>query len=99
MQDRQARIQEQVVKKRDLVVTVMDRTYLTNISKPDFTNSLPATARPLVISGKNSIPSAYWNEQVLKLDKKKLIASLSARQTVPGASLGNSGVTVSVRVK
>lgn len=99
MQGRLNRIQGRVEKKRDLVVTVMERAGIKKLSQPDFTASLRATPRPLVISDERAIPDQYWRTPPAKLDRKHLADSLAADRDVPGASLGNGGVTVSVRVR
>ena len=99
MQERHARFEHQVTKKRDLVTTVMDRAGITKIAESDFTASLRNTPRPLVISDDREIPEFYWKPQDPKLDRKRLIADLKSNETIPGACLGNGGVTVSVRVQ
>ncbi|MDA0740110.1 MAG: siphovirus Gp157 family protein [Nitrospirae bacterium] len=85
--------------KRELVTTVMDRAGIKKIAESDFTASLRQTPRPLVISDDREIPETYWKMQDPKLDRNKLIADLKSDATIPGACLGNGGVTVSVRVQ
>jgi len=99
MQGRLGRIQERVTKKKDLVVTVMDRAGIKKLSEADFTASLRSTPRPLMISDEGAIPEEFWKTPAPKLEKKKLIDYLANDQEVPGACLGNGGVTVSVRVR
>lgn len=99
MKDRHDRIEYRVTKKRDLVSTVMDRAGISKISEADFTASLRRTPCPVVVSDESTIPDIYWRAQAPKLDKKKLAQDLAADQVVPGACLGNGGVTVSVRVR
>lgn len=99
MQERHARFEDRVTKKRELVTTVMDRAGITKIVESDFTASLRQTPRPLVISDDREIPETYWKPQDPKLDRKKLITDLKSDETIPGAYLGNGGVTVSVRVQ
>ena len=99
MQERHARFEDRVTKKRELVTTVMDRAGITKIAESDFTASLRQTPRPLVISDDREIPETYWKTQDPKLDRNKLIADLKSDETIPGACLGNGGVTVSVRVQ
>ena len=99
MQERYARFEDRVTKKRELVTTVMDRAGITKIAESDFTASLRQTPRPLVISDDREIPDTYWKPQDPKLDRKKLIADLNSNEMIPGACLGNGGVTISVRVQ
>ena len=99
MKERHDRIEYRVTKKRDLVATVMDRAGIAKISEVDFTASLRPTPCPVVVSDEREIPESYWKAQAPKLDKRKLAQDLAADQVVPGACLGNGGVTVSVRVR
>ena len=99
MQERHARFEDRVTKKRELVTTVMDRAGITKIAESDFTASLRQTPRPLVISDDREIPKTYWKPQDPKLDRKRLMADLKSDEQIPGACLGNGGVTVSVRVQ
>jgi len=99
MQERLARIEGRAEKKRALVASVMERTDLRKLTEPDFTVSLRPTPQPLVITAEGEIPATYWKPQAPKLDRSALIASLKAGEQVPGASLGNGGVTIAVRTR
>ena len=56
-------------------------------------------AAGLVVNDESEIPENFWKPQAPKLDRRRLIAALTAGQAVQGASLGNGGVTLSVRTK
>ncbi len=99
MQERLSRIEDRAEKKRALVASVMERADLRKLTQPDFTVSLRPTAPPLVVTAEAEIPEAYWKPQPSKLDRRALIAALTAGQTVPGATLGNSGMTIAVRTR
>ncbi len=99
MQDRLSRIEQRADKKRALVTTVMERADIRKLAEPDFTASLRTTPPPLIISNEQEIPEAFWKPQPPKLDRRGLIATLSAGQVVAGAILGNGGMTISVRTK
>jgi hypothetical protein len=99
MQERLSRIADRAEKKRALVASVMERADLRKITDPEFTASLRATPPPLVVTGESDIPSTYWKPQAPKLDRAGLLAALKAGQYVPGASLGNGGVTLAVRTR
>jgi hypothetical protein len=45
------------------------------------------------------IPEDYWKPQDPRLDRQGLISALSSGREVPGASLGNAAMTISVRTK
>ncbi|MGO8920845.1 MAG: siphovirus Gp157 family protein [Stellaceae bacterium] len=99
MQERLGRIEGRAEKKRALVASVMERADLRKLTEPDFTVSLRPTPRPLVITADGEIPEAYWNPQPAKLDRKALLAALNGGDRVPGASLGNGGMTIAVRTR
>ena len=99
MQDRLKRFEHRVSRKRDLVASVMERADIKKLTEDDFTASLRSTPPQLVLSDEDVIPENFWKVQSPKLDRQLLIAHLKSGQAVEGASLGNGGMTVSVRVK
>jgi len=99
LQNRLARIEQRADKKRMTVAAVMERADIKKLSEPDFTASLRAVPPALLVSDEHEIPEPYWKPQPPKLDKRGLIAALTAGQAVPGAILGNGGTTLSVRTK
>jgi hypothetical protein len=99
MQKRLARIEERADRKRGLVSYVMTRTELKKLEQPDFTVSVRATPRQLVIQDEKQIPEAFWIPQVPKLDRRRLSAAVAADPSIPGAILDNGGTTISVRTK
>ena len=99
MQERLSRIADRAEKKRALVASVMERADLRKITDPEFTASLRSTPPPLVVTAESDIPSTYWKPQAPKLDRAALLAVLKAGQSVPGATLGNGGVTIAVRTR
>jgi hypothetical protein len=99
MQERLSRIADRAEKKRALVASVMERADLRKITDPEFTASLRSTPPPLVITAEGDIPSTYWKPQAPKLDRGSVLAALKAGQFVPGATLGNGGVTIAVRTR
>lgn len=99
MQTRTGRIEERARKKRELVVSVMERADLKKLAEPDFTVSLRPSRAPLVVTEEEAIPEWYWKPQPAKLDRLGLIAALSSGSDVPGALLGNPPMTISVRTK
>ncbi len=99
MQARLSRIEERARKKRDLVCSVMERADVRKLTEPDLTVSLRPSRAPLVLTDEAAIPGDYWKAQAPKLDRQGLIAALSAGHDVPGALLGNTPMTISVRTK
>lgn len=99
MQSRLARIEASSERKRALITSVMERADLRQLKQPDFTASLRAVPARLVVADEGAIPADYWRPQPAKLDRKALLSALLGGRNVPGASLGNGGVTISVRTK
>ncbi len=99
MQERLARIDVRAAKKRELVISTMERADIRKITEADFTVSLRPTPPPLVLVDEKEIPEDFWKPQPAKLDRQGLIAALKAGSDVPGATLGNSALTISVRTK
>lgn len=99
MQQRLARFEARVEKKRVLVTQVMEQAELQKLREPDFTVSLRAVPPGLVVSDETAIPTDYWKPQPAKLDKKGLLAVLNVGHAIPGASLGNGGTTISMRTR
>ena len=99
MQARLARIEARGDKKRALITSVMERAQLRQLKQPDFTASLRAIQPRLVVGEEAAIPAVYWLPQPAKLDRRALLGALASGQAVPGASLDNGGITLSVRTK
>ena len=99
MQERLGRIERRAEKKRDLVLTVMERADIRKLTEPDFTASLRAVPPGVVLLDEREIPGDYWKPQPPKLDRQALGAALKSGATVAGVVLGNSQVTLSVRTK
>ena len=98
MHDRLARFEHRINKKRDLIALVMDRAGIKKITEPDFTLSLRTTPPALVVLDERSIPETYWKPQPSKLDRRQIAQDLKDDKPVPGAILGNGGVSISMRV-
>ncbi len=99
MQERLARIDARAAKKRELVTSTMERADIRKITEADFTVSLRSKPPPLVLVDEKEIPEDFWKPQPAKLDRQGLIAALKAGRDVPGVTLGNSALTISVRTK
>ena len=99
MQERLCRIEGRAEKKRALVASVMERADLRKLAEPDFTVSLRPTPQPLVVTAESEIPATFWKPQPPKLDRSALTSALKSGERVPGASLGNGGMTIAVRTR
>lgn len=96
------RLARRIEAKRDICCRVMERANLKKIEAPDFTMSLSATPKKVIVTDEALIPANYKRtpEPPKPVPDKKLIADvLKAGKEVPGAMLSNGGVTLSVRKK
>ena len=99
MQSRLSRIEYRAEVLKEAVVSTMERAGIRKISEADFTLTLRPTAAPLQITEEDLIPDVYWRPQPPRLDRKGLIEALKDGGAVPGAVLGNGGMTISVRTR
>jgi hypothetical protein len=99
MQARLARIDKRIGSKRALVTSAMDQAGIKKVEEPDFTVSVRQTPPTLSVGDETEIPKGFWKPQPAKLDRSGLIAALKNGSEVPGAALGNGGVTISVRTR
>ncbi len=99
MQERLARFEQRANQKKEIITSVLERAGIKKLTEPDFTLSLRPTPRPLMVSDEKEIPDQYWKPQPAKLDRSGLMAALKAGEDIPGANLGNGGVTISVRTR
>lgn len=99
MQERLARLDQRATTKKEIVASVLERAGIKKITEADFTLSLRSTNPPLVVIEEKQIPEEYWKPQPSKLDRQGLISALKDGFDVPGVTLGNGGVTISVRTK
>jgi len=99
MQERLSRIELRADKKRELVTDVMERTGIKKLAEPDFTASLRTVPASVVVTDEGQIPIDYWKPQPPKLDRQGLSAALKSGAVIPGATLSNAEMTISVRTK
>ena len=99
MNDRAERINDRANKKRGLVQSVMERAGIKKLSEPDMTVSLRVSPAHVTITDEAIIPDIYWTPQPPKLNKNSLKDAVKAGENVPGVLIGNSSLTLSVRIK
>ena len=99
MKSRLERLETRSSRKRQLVTEIMDKAQIKKLQADDVTISIRPVAAPLVIIDDSEIPDQFWRPQPPKLDRKSLLAALKDHQVVPGALLGNGGITLAVRTK
>lgn len=97
---------KQVVDRRErlraLIEQAMVATDQPSMKLVTATVSLARRAPSLVITSEADIPARFWVEQerpAPKLDRKALAEALKAKEEIPGASLDNGSVSLTVRRK
>ena len=85
--------------KRAAVAAAMTDAQMRIFTMPEATVSLRDLPPKLVVTDEEAIPDAYWKPQPPKLDRRERGDALKAGANLPGAVLGNGGVTLAVRVK
>ena len=99
LQARLKRFEARADTKKTLVTETMETVGLKKIQDAEFTVSLRAVPPGLEIISEEEIPGDYWKPQPARLDRQSLLGDLKAGRSIPGACLGNGGMTLSVRGK
>lgn len=99
MQARLSRIEVRAERLKAVTVAVMERAGIRKITQPDITLSLRPVSPRLEVVNEELIPVDFWLSQAPRLDRKGLLGVLKDGCAVPGAVLGNGGMTISVRTK
>ena len=99
MESRKSRLKGRVERKRALIEQAMSVGELRSLELPECTLSLGKKPKGLIIESEPDVPSEYWKPQPPTLDKIALAKDLRAGATVPGASLDNGGVSLTIRRK
>lgn len=99
LQVRKGRMEKSVADRRTIILMAMDRAGLSTIRSPLGTLSVRPTQPKAAITDEAIIPAKFFKPQDPKLDKTAVLDALKAGETVPGASLSNGGIQLSIRVK
>mgnify|MGYP003387156505 CR=1 FL=1 len=97
MQTRKGRMEKSVETRRNIILMAMEKADLGTIKSPLGTLSVRPTPKTAVITDEALIPAKFWRPQDPKLDKGELASRLRSGEIIPGATLSNGGVTLSVR--
>lgn len=97
LQTRKGRMEKSVETRRGIILMAMDKAGLQTIRSPLGTMTARPTAPKATITDEALIPARFFKPQDPKLDRAKLAEALKAGEQVPGASLSNGGLALSVR--
>lgn len=97
LKDRGERLEQQRDNLRTLLGVAMETGCIKKLETPLATASLRAVPPKAEIIDEAAIPARFWKPQEPKLDRKAVLDALKAKEPVPGASLNNGGMTVSIK--
>lgn len=99
LETRKKRLSDRIVFRRAAIERAMLIGEISSLTLPDATISLKRVPPKLEITDEARIPAKFWKPQDPKLDKAALKEALEDGEDVSGASLGNGGISLSVRRK
>lgn len=97
LKDRGDRFERQRENIRTALCAAMEASSLEKVELPVATISLRAVPPKAEIADESLIPSRFFKQADPKLDKKAVLDALKAKEVVPGATLSNGGMTVSIK--
>lgn len=100
--DRRKKIEDRVDRIKAIVEQAMISTEQLSLRRPTATLTIAKRAPGLIVTNEADIPTKYWIPQerpAPKLDKKAVLAALKEQQAIPGATLDNGSLSLSIRRK
>lgn len=98
MQERKARFERGADRIRDMVLALMDAAGMKKHEEPDFTVSLRNNPPKVIISDEAELPDRYFKISRIPI-LTDIRSDLKNNIVIPGVSLSNGGVGLSLRVK
>lgn len=99
LQTRKGRMEKSIETRRNVILMAMERSGLATIKSPLGTLSVRPTPRQAIVTDEAQIPARFFKQQDPKLDRSELASCLRSGEIIPGATLSNGGVSLSIRVK
>jgi hypothetical protein len=99
LQTRKGRMEKSIETRRNIILMAMEKAQVPTIRSPLGTMSSKPTPAKVVVSDEAQIPARFFKQPDPVLDRKALKEALDAKEAVPGASLSNGGLTLSIRTK
>ena len=97
MRTRLSRHEARAASKRQVVVENMEAANIRKLTEPDFTASTRAGPPSVVIDNEHELPIDYLLPQPPKPDKRAILDALTRGAMVPGATLAQPKISLSVR--
>ena len=99
LSDRKARVTKSAETLRNIILQAMDTASVPKIAGDCITLSVRKLSGQMTVTDESAIPSAYWRQPPPVLDKAALKEALKGGDEVPGAEIGNGGISLTMRVK
>lgn len=99
LQSRKSRLARSKETLRTIILQAMDKADIETVTGPAMTLTARKTPAQAIIMMESDIPSRFFTPQPPTLDKKALGECLRNKETVPGATLSNGGLSLTVRIK
>lgn len=97
LQTRKGRMEKSIESRRGIILMAMDKAGLQTIKSPLGTMTARPTPPKAVVTDEAQIPARFFKPQDPKLDRAALAEALKGGETIPGASLSNGGLSLSIR--
>lgn len=94
---RKSRFEAQAERIKTSLALALEMSGQRKLERPLGTLSLRAVPPSVNVTSEVDIPADFWKPQAPKLDKVALLAALKDKRDIPGATLSNGGVTLSIR--
>lgn len=98
-QTRLGRIEKSIETRRNIILMAMDKAGLGTIKSPRATLSVRDVQPKTVIADEALIPAKFWKAAEPRLDKSAVTEALRAGEAIPGATLSNGGIGLTIRVR
>jgi len=99
LQARKSRIENSIETRRGVILMALDRAGIDTVKSPLGTMSVGTVKPKLQVDQESDIPARFWVPADPKLDRAAVKAALDAGEEVPGASLSNGGINLTIRKK
>jgi len=90
-------INARIERRRNALLAAFQNAGVKSLRCPLGTVGIRPTPAKAIPTDESIIPDEFWKPRDPVLDKRALLAALKEGRTVPGATLSNGGVTISIR--
>lgn len=94
---RMERFKAQTETLRTAICVAMEVASLKRHEMAEATITLKAVPAKAEITDESAIPAKFWKPSDPKLDRKAVLDALKAKETIPGATLSNGGLTIMIK--